>query len=68
MSTRKSQSVFSTAPYIIGLVVLAAAIGGWVANIVKLIGILDGGITVMLVVRIVGIFAAPLGAIVGYVS
>lgn len=68
MSARESQSGFSTIAAIIGFVVLLAAIGGWVANIVKLIGMLDGSITAMLVVRIVGIFAAPLGAIVGYVS
>lgn len=41
-------------------------IGGWVANIVKLIGILDGGLTAMFVARIVGVFAAPLGAVLGF--
>jgi hypothetical protein len=43
-----------------------AVAGGWVANIVKLIGLLDGNITTMFVARAVGIFAAPLGGILGY--
>ena len=43
-----------------------AAIGGWVANIVKLIGMVDGSVTTMFVMRVVGIFAAPLGSILGY--
>lgn len=42
------------------------AVGGWVANIVKFIGMLDGSLTAMFVARIVGIFAPPLGAILGY--
>lgn len=44
----------------------AAAIFGWVANIVKFFGMLDGGVSAMFIARIVGVFAAPLGAILGY--
>jgi len=49
----------------IGLFIVAA-IGGWVANVVKLIGMIDGELTAMFIARIVGVFAAPLGAILGY--
>jgi hypothetical protein len=56
-------SSFSTIA-VFGLIL--AALGGWVANIVKLIGMLDGSITSMFVARVVGIFAAPVGAILGY--
>lgn len=51
-----------------GLVVLfVLAMGyGWVVNIVKLIGLLDGGVTAWMIARAIGVFAAPLGAILGY--
>ena len=41
-------------------------LGGWVANVVKFIGMIDGGITAMFIARGVGIFAAPLGAVLGF--
>lgn len=43
-----------------------AAVGGWIANIVKLIQMADGGITLMAILRIVGIITAPFGAILGF--
>lgn len=46
------------------LFVLAA--GGWVANIVKLVGMLGGEVNTWFIARAVGIFAAPLGAILGF--
>jgi len=44
-----------------------AIVGGWIANIVKFIGMLDGGVTAMFIARIVGMVLAPLGVILGYV-
>lgn len=41
-------------------------IGGWIANVVKLIGMLDGAVTEMFVARVVGVFVAPLGSILGF--
>lgn len=41
-------------------------LGGWIANIVKLIGSDFGGITGMIVARAIGIFVAPLGAVLGF--
>lgn len=49
---------------LIGLMLLAA--GGWIANVVKFIGLLGGEITAMFVARIVGVFVAPLGSILGF--
>lgn len=46
--------------------IIALGLGGWIANVVKLIGSLDGGVTAMLIARCVGVFAAPFGAILGY--
>lgn len=51
---------------IIFVLFVFAGLGGWIANIVKLISMIDGEITAMFVARAVGIFAAPLGAILGY--
>jgi hypothetical protein len=39
---------------------------GWVANIIAFVNMLDGGVTAMFIARIVGIFFAPLGAVLGY--
>lgn len=39
---------------------------GWIANIVKLVGIVDHGVTTMFIVRVVGIFVAPVGVILGF--
>jgi hypothetical protein len=48
------------------LLVGLVAAGGWVANIVKLVGMDLGNITGMLIVRAAGIFVPPLGAILGF--
>lgn len=58
----KSLSVVTVALWLLG-------IGGWVANIFKLVadfttlGAIDG----VEILRIIGIFLAPLGAVMGYV-
>lgn len=48
------------------LFLIVAGFGGWIANIVKFVGMLGGEVTAMFIARIVGIFAAPLGAVLGY--
>lgn len=51
------------------LVFAVAALGafGWVANLVKVIGNLgDLTVTPMFVARAIGVFAAPIGAILGF--
>jgi hypothetical protein len=45
---------------------LVAAIVGWLLNIMVIIQSVDMSITGMFVLRCVGIFVAPLGAILGY--
>jgi len=54
----------TVAIFIIALWVLCAV--GWVANIVKLVGMDFGAITGLLIVRAIGIFIAPLGAVMGF--
>ena len=46
--------------------VLIFGVGGWIANIVKMFAIMNDGITGMFILRIVGVFAAPVGAVLGY--
>ena len=57
---------FSAGAIILAILYLIA-VGAWIANIVKFIGILDNPITAMFVARLVGIFAVPLGMILGFV-
>lgn len=48
-------------------VLLALAfIGGWIANVFKLVGLVGGDISAMLICRIVGVFAVPFGSILGF--
>lgn len=46
--------------------VVIASVTGWVFNIIEIFNIANAPITGMFVLRIVGIFVAPLGAILGY--
>lgn len=50
---------------ILGALTIAGVVG-WVCNIVKFVGMDFGHITGMLVVRGIGIFLAPLGAVLGF--
>lgn len=46
--------------------VLVLAVIGYVMNLVKLVGMMDGGVSAMLIIRLVGIVAAPFGALIGW--
>jgi hypothetical protein len=48
------------------LVVVAIGAVGWIWNIVKIVGSIADPITAMLIVRCVGVFLVPLGAILGF--
>ncbi len=53
-----------SAVFFVTLVIFFA--GGWIANIFKFVRMLDGEVTAMFIARGIGIFAAPLGAILGW--
>lgn len=58
-------------PAIVGLFVVLlwiAGFGGWVANIVQIVGMIYDPLSTMLVLKIVGIFVVPLGSILGIVG
>lgn len=48
------------------VVILVAAVWGWIANVVSIIGTVSDPITGMFVLRCVGIFVAPLGSVLGF--
>jgi len=53
----------------VGIVVIwIIGIIGWVANIVQIVSIWSPDITAMLVLKIVGIFIAPLGSVLGIIG
>jgi hypothetical protein len=65
----KKQNGFSSSGMMVvalGAVVVVLG-GGWIANIVKLVGIADGGINGMLIARAIGIFVAPMGGVLGFI-
>lgn len=45
---------------------IIAGAGGWIANVVKLIGALNDPITGLFIARCVGVLMPPFGAILGY--
>lgn len=56
-----------TLPQLLFLLIVLFGVGGWIANIVKLIGMNLDPITGMLIVRAVGIVLLPVGAVVGFI-
>lgn len=49
--------------WIAGAIALAI---GWVLNVIAIFHMLEGPITALFIARIVGVFAAPLGGVLGY--
>jgi hypothetical protein len=49
-----------------GFAVFIAAVVGWVMNIIDIVNSDFHNVTGMLVLRIIGVFLAPLGAVLGY--
>jgi hypothetical protein len=47
--------------------ILVAAIGGYIANIVKLIGLIGHDFGLLAVLRIVGVLTGPFGSIMGFI-
>ena len=48
------------------LIVALVGAWGWISNIIKLASMDFGGVTGMLVLRAIGVFVAPLGAVLGF--
>lgn len=54
----------SSVVFVVGLMIVG--FGGWVANIVKLSSMAAEPLTTMFIMRIIGIFVAPIGSILGF--
>lgn len=63
---RKFQSGFTAFELFI-VVFVVLGFGGWVANVVKLIGSNFDPITGLVIARCIGVVLAPLGAVLGFV-
>lgn len=48
------------------LVILLGLFIGWIMNIIEIVATFSGPITGMLIARLVGVLAFPLGGILGY--
>jgi hypothetical protein len=48
------------------VILFLAGVWGWVWNIIKIVDAVNDPITLMLVFRAIGVFAAPLGAVLGF--
>ena len=64
MTVRKQLGYTLTEIIVVLLIMFGG--GGWVWNIVKIASADFSDITGMLILRIIGIFVAPLGAVLGY--
>jgi hypothetical protein len=47
-------------------IILLAGVVGWVWNIVKIVGTFSDVLTGMFIARCIGVFVAPLGAVLGF--
>ena len=63
-----SESLFILFMGLVFFVPAVGAVWGWALNIVKLVEAVQAGPTAMLVLRAVGIFLMPVGAVLGYVN
>lgn len=61
----KNQKGFTLTEVIFVIIIFALA-GGWIANIVKLAGMSFDHATGVLILRAIGVFIPPLGAVMGY--
>lgn len=57
---------YTLAVFLVWLVIVVTLGIGWVKNIIAIVGSDFSHITGLLVVRIIGIFLAPLGSFLGY--
>ena len=61
----KRQRGFTFVELMCVVLVLIGA-GGWIANVVKIVGTGFADFNGMLIARCIGVFIAPLGAVLGY--
>ena len=63
---KHSQKGSSDVGSLVFLAVIAAAVVGWIMNVIEIVQTVSDPITGMFILRCVGIVVAPLGAVLGY--
>lgn len=63
MHKQKGATLLEFVALLIGLLL----IGGWIANVVKIVGAISEPLTGLFIIRCVGVFAAPVGAVLGFI-
>lgn len=58
-------SIFEAGTVLFAISVMLVGVGGWVANIIKLCEMDVTPLTTLFVVRVIGVFVAPLGSVLG---
>lgn len=61
----RGEEKFKLGTILLGFCIFLVGFGGWVANIFKLCEMDVTPLTTMFVMRVIGIFVAPLGSILG---
>lgn len=51
----------------VGIAAWLCFVAGWIANIVKFIGMIGGDVSTMFIARAAGIAFPPLGAVLGFI-
>jgi hypothetical protein len=57
----------SLVTYILSFGIVFTGIYGWIANVITIAGSNFNDLTGLLVLRVIGIFVAPMGAILGFI-
>ena len=65
--TTKTSEAFAFPFLVVIFLVWVAAMTGWVLNIISIFGGTFDPLTGVMILRVVGIFVAPLGAIMGWI-
>jgi hypothetical protein len=52
--------------YLLLIVVCLVGLGGWIANIVKLVGSDFDPLTGLVIGRVIGVFVPPVGSVLGF--
>jgi hypothetical protein len=63
---KKQKGSAASVGALIYLVLIVAALVGWIMNIAGIVHTIGGPITAMFIARCVGVLAFPLGAVLGY--
>ena len=77
VKNQKSFTLTELLVVVVWILIVFVSAWGWVWNIIKLVDMdiahiiklvdMDSGVTVLFVLRIIGIFLAPLGVVVGFI-